>query len=202
MKNNIIKDDREIAMKIETTPTDISENTEIATNNNGSHEPSEMNTTSLTDLPDSIDPMPMADLPESIDSMPIAELPMVSIDPMPMADESLENPAVAGQSTSVEIAAFFKRATSATTEFFNENRSILKTLGWIFLAIIGIKFVLAALGTVDDIPLVTPILKLVGLVSVIRFTWRYLIREHDRQELVKIIDRTKAEVLGNRQSAS
>ena len=121
---------------------------------------------------------------------------------MPMSDESIANPVVAGQSTSVEIASFFKRATSAITEFFNENRSILKTLGWIFLAIIGAKFVLAALGTIDDIPLVTPLLKLVGLVSVIRFTWRYLIREQDRQELTKIIDRTKAEVLGNRQSLS
>ncbi len=201
MKNNIIKDDREITMKMETMPTEISEGNEIATNNNRSHEPSEMNTISQTDLPESIEPMIIDNLPEPIEPMIIDNLPE-PIEPMPIADEPIANPAVIAQSTSADIAAFFENATSTATEFFNKNRHTFTNLGWILLAIIGIKFVLAALGTVDDIPLVTPILKLVGLVSVIRFTWRYLIREHDRQELVKIIDRTKAEVLGNRQSAS
>jgi hypothetical protein len=39
-------------------------------------------------------------------------------------------------------------------------------------------------------------------VSVVRFAWRYLIREHDRQELIEILDRKKVEVLGNRQPLS
>jgi CAAD domains of cyanobacterial aminoacyl-tRNA synthetase len=34
------------------------------------------------------------------------------------------------------------------------------------------------------------------LIYVVRFAWRYLIREHDRQELMATLDRTKAEIFG------
>jgi hypothetical protein len=165
MKNNIIKDDREISMKTASFPTDMS------------IEPAEMNTNTLADLPE-------------------------PTEPIKIADEPIVDPAVAWQSTQTELTAFFEQAKSTTTDFFKNNRQLFITLGWIFLAIIGAKFVFAALGTIDDIPLVTPLLKLVGLVSVVRFTWRYLIREHDRQELSEIIDRTKVEVLGDRQPLS
>ncbi len=159
-------------MKAESLPTDIYEGPEsIAVDNNLSTETCEMNTNTLTDVPDPTEPM------------------MVS-------DEPVTNSASAWESTQAEITASFEQVMSATTKFFDNNRQLFITLGWIALAIIGVKFVFAALGTIDDIPLVTPILKLVGLVSVVRFAWRYLIREHDRQELIEIIDRTKVEVLG------
>jgi hypothetical protein len=186
MKNNIIKDNREISMKTASFPTGIYEDPEsIATvgvaspleNNNLSTETCEMNTNTLADLPD-------------------------PTEPMTITDEPIADPAVAWQSTQTELTALFEQAKSTTTEFFNNNRQLFITLGWIVLAIIGAKLVFAALGTIDDIPLVTPILKLVGLVSVVRFAWRYLIREHDRQELIEIIDRTKVEVLGDRQPLS
>jgi hypothetical protein len=195
MKNNIIKDDREISMKAESFPTDISddarstETVDVASaqaspleNHNLLTETSEMNTNTLADMPDPTEPM--------------------TIDDKSKADEPIADPAVAGQSTQTELTAFFERAKSTATEFFNNNRQLFIALGWIVLAIIGAKFVFAALGTIDDIPLITPILKLVGLVSVVRFSWRYLIREHDRQELLEIIDQTKAEVLGDRKSLS
>jgi hypothetical protein len=194
MKNNIIKDDRETNMKAESLPTDISDDAESTAtvgeasaqaapleHHNLLTEPDEMNTNTLADMPDPTEPM-------TIDDKSIAE---------PIAD-----PAVAGQSTQTELIAFFEQAKSTATEFFNSNRQLFTTLGWIVLAVIGAKFVFAALGTIDDIPLVTPILKIVGLVSVVRFSWRYLIREHDRQELIEIIDRTKVEILGDREPLS
>jgi CAAD domains of cyanobacterial aminoacyl-tRNA synthetase len=195
MKSNIIRDDREISMKTESFPTEMSDDTEsIAVENNPPTEIYKMNTNTLLDLPDPIDP---------IDPMTIADESIANqIEPMTIADESIVNPAVVGQSTQAEVTAFVENAKSAATEFFNNNRPLFTTLGWIALAIVGAKFVFAALGTIDDIPLVTPILKIVGLVSVVRFSWRYLIREHDRQELVEILDRTKVEILGNRQSIS
>jgi hypothetical protein len=198
MKNNIIKDDREISMKAESFPTDISddarstETVDLASpleNHNLLTETSEMNTNTLADMPAPTEPM-------TIDDKSMAE-PMAEL----MAEPIVE-PAVAWQSNQTELTAFFERAKSTAIEFFNSNRQLLIALGWTFLAIIGAKFVFAALGTIDDIPLITPILKLVGLVTVVRFSWRYLIREHDRQELLEIIDRTKAEVLGDRQSLS
>jgi CAAD domains of cyanobacterial aminoacyl-tRNA synthetase len=178
MKNNIIKDDREISMKTASFPTGIYEDPEsITTDNNLSTETCEMNTNTLADLSE-------------------------PTEPMTIADEPIADPAVAWQSTQTELTALFEQAKSTTTEFFKNNQQLFMTLGWIVLAIIGDKLVFAALGTIDDIPLVTPILKLVGLVSVVRFAWRYLIREHDRQELIEIIDRTKVEVLGDRQPLS
>jgi CAAD domains of cyanobacterial aminoacyl-tRNA synthetase len=126
----------------------------------------------------------LADLPDSTETMMIA-------------DEPIADPTEAWQFTQSELTASFEQAKSTATEFFNNNRRLFTTLGWIAIAIIGVKLVFATLVTIDDIPLVTPILKVVGLVSVVRFAWRYLIREHDRQELIEIIDRTKVEVLGD-----
>ncbi len=174
MKNNIIRDDREISMKTESLPTHISDDAEsITTNENAPTQIFEMNTSTLADLPETIEPTIVTDEPK-IDS------------------------AEAWQSTQSELTASFEQAKSIVTEFFNNNRPLFITLGWIALAIISAKFVFAVLGTIDDIPLVTPLLKIVGLVSVIQFAWRYLIREHDRQELIDIIDRTKVEILGDR----
>jgi hypothetical protein len=173
MKNNIIKDDREISMKTASFSPDIHEDPEsIVTDNNLPTETCEMNTETIADIPDPTEPMMVAD------------------DPM-------IEPVEAGQSIQAEMMASFENIKSTTTKFFNSNRQLFTTLGWIALAIIGAKIVFATLGIIDDIPLVTPIIKLVGLVTVVRFAWRYLIREHDRQELIEIIDRTKVEVLGD-----
>jgi CAAD domains of cyanobacterial aminoacyl-tRNA synthetase len=169
MKNNIIKDDREISVKAE-IPTDSSADVPAITapvaDHNLSTEPDQMNTETPTDLPDPIEPM--------------------------------IEPAADGSSIQVEITAFLENVAATTTELFNNNRQLFITLGWIVLIIFSAKVVFATLGIIEDIPLVTPIIKLVGLVSVVRFAWRYLIREHDRQELIEIIDRTKVEVLGDR----
>jgi CAAD domains of cyanobacterial aminoacyl-tRNA synthetase len=173
MRNNIIKDIQEISMKTASSPTDVHEDSEsIATDDNLPTDPCEMN----TNIP--------SDLSDSTESMMIAE-------------ESIADLTESWQSTQSELTASFEQVKSTVTEFFNNNRLLFTNLGWIALAIIGVKLVFATLDTIDDIPLITPILKIVGLVSVVRFAWRYLIREHDRQELIEIIDRTKVEVLGD-----
>jgi CAAD domains of cyanobacterial aminoacyl-tRNA synthetase len=177
MKNNIIKDDREIGIKAE-IPTDSYVDAPAITapmeDHNLSTEPDQMNTETPIDLSDPI------------------------IEPMMIADEPMIEPAADGSSIQTEITAFLDNVAATTTELFNNNRQLFITLGWIVLIIFSAKVVFATLGIIDDIPLVTPLIKLVGLVSVVRFAWRYLIREHDRQELIEIIDRTKVEVLGDR----
>ena len=192
MKNNIIKDDREISMKIASLTPDLSEDAEsIATDRNLSTEKTEaleMNTDTVADLPDPNAPAHPLEMVEPTE--PITE-PM-TLEPA----EPIVDPSVALQSTQTELTAVFENAKSTATEFFHNNRSLLIALGWIVLAIFGVKVVFATLGIIDDIPLVTPIIKIVGLVSVVRFAWRYLIREHDRQELIEILDRKKVEVLG------
>ena len=212
MKNNIIKDDREISMKVAslaTDTTDISDRDESSAiisgsvreasdpaiispleNHNLPTETHEMNTETLIDTPESI-----------LETSGYANEPMAISDEQIAAKPSAE-PAVSLPSTQTEVTAFLENAKSTATELFNNNRQLFITFGWIVLAVFGAKVVFATLGIIDDIPLVTPIIKLVGLVSVVRFAWRYLIREHDRQELIEIIDRTKVEVLGDRQPLS
>ncbi len=92
---------------------------------------------------------------------------------------------------------FIERATAYLTSFYKNNRRLLTTLGIILVAILGIDLLFAGLNAIDDLPLVTPILKLIGLVYVVRFAWRYLLRERDRQELAAKIDRAKADVFGS-----
>jgi CAAD domains of cyanobacterial aminoacyl-tRNA synthetase len=220
MKNNIIKDDREISMKSESLTTDVSDNDSTATDKNLPIETFEMNNNTLDlsapntsahpiDMVEPTEPMTIASepitdpavaIPMNIAEEPIVD-PAVRV-PMNIADEAIADPAAAMQSSQTELTALFENTKSTAIEFFNNNRQVFITAGWILLAIFGIKVVFATLGIIDDIPLVTPLIKLVGLVSVVRFAWRYLIREHDRQELIEIIDRKKVEVLGDRQSLS
>lgn len=97
-----------------------------------------------------------------------------------------------------KTTAFLDDAYSYIKNFYSANQQLLTTLGLVLLGIIGIKVLFAGLSAIDGIPLVTPLLKIVGLYYVGRFVWRYLIREQDRQELMAYIKQTKAEVLGER----
>jgi CAAD domains of cyanobacterial aminoacyl-tRNA synthetase len=205
MKNNIIKDDREISMKSESLTTDASDRDSTATDKNLPIETFEMNNNTLVDLSAPNAPAHPIDMVETTEPMKIADEPILDPAvrvPMTIADEPIADPAAVMQSSQTELTALLENAKSTAIEFFNNNRQVFITAGWILLALFGIKVVFATLGIIDDIPLVTPLIKLVGLVSVVRFAWRYLIREHDRQELIEIIDRKKVEVLGNRQSLS
>ena len=93
-------------------------------------------------------------------------------------------------------ASFVEDTIASVKTFFNNNRESLKVVGLGILALLAIRLLFAGLNAIDSIPLLTPLLKLVGLVYTVRFVWRYLIREQDRQELMEVFNRTKSEVLG------
>jgi CAAD domains of cyanobacterial aminoacyl-tRNA synthetase len=116
--------------------------------------------------------------------------------------EALESATDSAQELWVSIQtknkAFLENATTYISHFFKDNQKLLTTLGLIYLGIIAIDLLFAGLNAIDGLPLVTPILKLVGLYYVGQFVWRYLIREHDRRELMESVKRTKAEILGDR----
>jgi hypothetical protein len=94
-------------------------------------------------------------------------------------------------------AEYLDRAQAYVVDFFNTNRQLIIALGVVFLGIISLKLLFAGLNAIDDIPLVSPLLKIIGLFYTARFVWRYLIREQDRQELRQAIDRTKTEIFGS-----
>lgn len=191
MKNNIIRDDKYIAMKTETIPTGITntEQSAIAA--------AEMNIEIPTETPPEIPPEIPPQTPPPIP--PQTPPPMIpSATESTIGDDTSVKPADTWQSTQTDINTFLDNAIEYTTKFFKNNQQVLTTLGWIVLVLFGVKLMFAGLNIIDNLPLVTPLIKLVGLVTVVRFIWRYLIREHDRQELLESLNRTKIEVLGDR----
>ena len=96
-------------------------------------------------------------------------------------------------------AGFFAEVVSTISGFFKNNRHLLTNIGVILVAFVVTKLAFAGLNAIDDFPLVSPLLKLVGLYYVLQFIWNYLIRQQDRQKLAEKINTTKAEVLGDRE---
>jgi CAAD domains of cyanobacterial aminoacyl-tRNA synthetase len=92
---------------------------------------------------------------------------------------------------------FLADATQSTVTFFKSNRSLMTKLGWVFLAFLGIRVLFAAVGAIDSIPLMSPFLKVAGLIYVSQFVWRYLLRASDRQAFAQKFNRVKAEFLGS-----
>jgi hypothetical protein len=113
-------------------------------------------------------------------------------------ETSTESFAKQVESIPANTAGFFEEVILSITDFFKNNRQLLTNLGIISLAFIATKLAFAGLNAIDDIPLVSPLLKLVGLYYVGRFVWNYLIRERDRQQLVEQFNGLKSQVLGDR----
>lgn len=139
------------------------------------------------------------------------EIPVVSTpdytDPtvLPILDEPLLLPA--GEPTSEttqqlnqigdRISKFLAGLPEYLSEFFGEYRRPLITLGLIFGGILAVKMTLALLDAVDDIPLLAPILQLVGLGYSAWFVYRYMLKAATRQELGQELGELKNQIVGN-----
>ncbi|WP_295617078.1 CAAD domain-containing protein [Chamaesiphon sp. GL140_3_metabinner_50] len=128
------------------------------------------------------------------------EQPIPESADLPTAEDSINDETFVKQIGSIpgNAVGFFEEVISSTTEVFKNNRKLLINLGIIFLALIATKLAFAGLSAIDEIPLVSPLLKLVGLFYVGQFVWNYLIRERDRQHLVEQFNSLKSQVLGDR----
>ena len=139
----------------------------------------------------------------SVDDSPTAD-PMLMQAPATqdtVIQETTDDAADAAQeawaSFQVKANAFLTKAIQSTGAFFEQNKQLLSILGWTLLTLLGIRVVFAALDAIDDIPLVTPILKLIGLATVAWFIWRYLLRANNRHELSQMFNSAKAELFGD-----
>lgn len=83
------------------------------------------------------------------------------------------------------------------SQFFSEYKQPLTTLGLILLAIISVKIIVAVLGAIDDIPLLAPLLQMVGLGYTAWFVWRYLWKASNRKELMAEFDAIKNQMFGD-----
>jgi CAAD domains of cyanobacterial aminoacyl-tRNA synthetase len=83
-------------------------------------------------------------------------------------------------------------------KFFNEYRQLIVSLGLVFGAIVSVKLTLALLSALNEIPLVEPLLELVGLGYTAWFVIRFMLKSEKRQEFYAKFSDTKESVLGKK----
>lgn len=81
-------------------------------------------------------------------------------------------------------------------EFFKDHRQSIVTITLILTAIITVKVTLAVLDALNDVPLLAPTFELIGIGYTAWFSWRYLLRASNREELLGEINNLKNQVLG------
>ncbi|BAQ66855.1 CAAD domain-containing protein [Geminocystis sp. NIES-3709] len=82
--------------------------------------------------------------------------------------------------------------------FFSDYKQPLTTFGLIITASITVYVTLSVLDAIDNIPLLSSILELVGLGYTAWFVTRYLLKASTRQELFGEFDSLKKQILGGK----
>lgn len=96
-----------------------------------------------------------------------------------------------------KVSAFLGELPEYLSGFFGEYKQPIVTIGLIVAAIISVKLTLAVLGALNDIPLLSPLLELIGLGYSAWFVYRYLWKASSRKELADDFNALKEQVLGN-----
>jgi hypothetical protein len=91
---------------------------------------------------------------------------------------------------------FLEKLPEYLSNFFANNQRSLTTAALILAAIITFKVVIAVLAAINDIPLLQPFFELIGIGYVAWFSWRYLFKTENRQELSEKISSWKQEIVG------
>ncbi len=95
-----------------------------------------------------------------------------------------------------QVKAILSELPEYVGEFFGEYRRPIVTIALILTAIITVKVTLAVLDALNDVPLLAPTFELIGIGYAAWFTWRYLLRASNREELLREINSLKNQVLG------
>ena len=82
------------------------------------------------------------------------------------------------------------------SDFFNEYRRPIITIGIFFGGLVTAKLALAVLEAINEIPLLAPTFEIIGLGYTVWFGWRYIRLASKRQELLEDINALKDQVLG------
>jgi CAAD domains of cyanobacterial aminoacyl-tRNA synthetase len=79
---------------------------------------------------------------------------------------------------------------------FNEYKRPLTVIGLVVGALITVKTTFAVLAAINDIPVLSPLFELIGLLFSGWFIYRYLLKAETRTELMKSLNSTKDQILG------
>jgi CAAD domains of cyanobacterial aminoacyl-tRNA synthetase len=97
-----------------------------------------------------------------------------------------------------KVSGFLADLPDYVTEFFGEYRRPIITVSLAIASIIAVKLLLAILGAVNDIPLLSPLFELVGMSYSAWFVYRYVLKEDTRKELSEGFSSLKEQVLGKK----
>ena len=97
-----------------------------------------------------------------------------------------------------QLSATLEVMPSYLDNFWQVYKSLITFIGWVVASIVALKIVFAVLGAINDIPLLSPILELIGIVCGGWVTVRYLINAESRAELGRILNSAKQYVVGDR----
>lgn len=128
-------------------------------------------------------------LPPAIDTEPGDIL--VTPPPKPSGDQPWQE--------YVDLALeYLARIPDYIGSFFADYKQPLTTIGLFIAGIITVKITLAVLDAINDIPLLAPILELVGLAYTSWFVYRYLWKASSREELLTEFEALKDQIVGDR----
>lgn len=93
---------------------------------------------------------------------------------------------------------FVSKVPDEVGAFFADYKQPLITLLLVLSSIVTVYITLAVLDAIDDIPLLAPVLELVGLGYTGWFIYRYLLKASNRSELIAEFESLKALVMGKK----
>ncbi|MFW6357788.1 MAG: CAAD domain-containing protein [Chroococcales cyanobacterium] len=94
------------------------------------------------------------------------------------------------------ILDFLSKLPDEIGSFFSDYKKPLLTVGLFVSGAVTVYVTLAVLDAINDIPLLAPLLELVGLGYSGWFVYRYLLRASNRRELVAEFNSLKTQVVG------
>jgi hypothetical protein len=96
------------------------------------------------------------------------------------------------------VLDFLAKLPDELGTFFSEYKKPLTSVGLILAASISVYITLSVLDAISHIPLLSPILELVGLGYSVWFVSRYLLKESTRSELTAEFNSLKEQVFGGK----
>jgi len=133
--------------------------------------------------------------PDTSKTVVDTETPKVDVEVAPPESEQTNNQFLGIKDQALEILA---ELPGILSNFFNQNRKPIVTVGLIFAVAIGIKVTLAVIDALNDIPLLAPTFELIGIVYSGWFVYRYLLRASNREELWAEVQSLKEQLIGDK----
>jgi hypothetical protein len=95
-----------------------------------------------------------------------------------------------------QIIDIFDQLPDFVGSFFANNQQAILTVVLILSAFVTVRVAIAILDAVNGVPLLAPIFEIIGIFYAIWFTFRYLIKAENRQELSHKVNSFKQQLLG------